>query len=87
MPSDFSLIKRSLDHNDLGDKLKDPLKNRKENDLIRTDLLLDHDVKKIRLFQSGNDVNVGDVFVATVDFVEGHRRVTLTKREEGVKDE
>ncbi len=58
-----------------------------ENDLIDTSLLLNQDVKTIRLFESGKDVNDGEVFVAKVDSVEGHRRVTLTKLEEGVKDE
>ena len=40
-----TMIKRSLDRNNLGLLLKDPVKNQKENDLIDTSLLLDFDLK------------------------------------------
>lgn len=32
---------------------------------------------KITLFENGKDIQEGDKFVAHVDSVEGHRRVTL----------
>ena len=35
----------------------------------------------VTLFESGADINEGDVFIATVDSVEGHRRVTLNLQE------
>jgi len=37
---------------------------------------------KITLFENGKDIEAGDKFVASVDSVEGHRRVTLTKVDE-----
>jgi len=42
LPSDFSST-IDLDHNNQPVTLKDPLKNRKENDLIDNSLLLDFD--------------------------------------------
>jgi len=44
LPSDFSST-IDLEYNNQPVTLKDPLKNRKENDLIKTDLLLDFDLK------------------------------------------
>ena len=37
----------------------------------------DEELKSIVLHESGKDINDGDQFVAVVDEVEGHRRVTL----------
>ena len=34
---------------------------------------------QVHLFDSGRDINDGDLFTATIDSVEGRRRVTLTK--------
>jgi hypothetical protein len=36
-------------------------------------------MEDIVLFESGKDVHDGDRFLARVDFVEGHRRVTLVR--------
>ena len=33
------------------------------------------------LFESGSLINDGDVFIAKVDSIEGHRRVTLKLQE------
>lgn len=35
--------------------------------------------EKITLFENGKDVQEGDKFIAHVDSVEGHRRVTLER--------
>ena len=34
---------------------------------------------QVHLFDSGRDINDRDLFIATIDSVEGRRRVTLTK--------
>ena len=36
---------------------------------------------EITLFESGKDVQEGDFFIASIDSVEGHRKVTLTLQE------
>jgi len=32
---------------------------------------------EIHLFEKGKDIRERDLLIATIDFVEGHRRVTL----------
>lgn len=38
-----------------------------------------NDQTEITLFESGKDVQEGNIFIAHVDSVEGHRRVKLVK--------
>jgi len=43
--------------------------------------------KEIHLFERGRDINDGDHFIAKVDSVEGHRRVTLViQKKDPLKD-
>jgi len=36
-------------------------------------------MKEIRIFEIGNEIKEGDLLLASIDTVEGHRRVTLKK--------
>ena len=36
-------------------------------------------ITTVHLFASGKDINEADLFIATINHVEGRRRVTLTK--------